>query len=127
MIHFPIHIKPGLPIYEQIVFAVKKALVRGSLQPGDRFPSVRVLARYLTVNPPPVQKAVAELTRQGFLEVRPGRGCFIAARKAAVLDPASLKPLAEKLLIEAIELSIDEECLFRFLSQLRRELEDKNE
>ena len=31
-------------MYEQVLYAVRKALVRGQLAPGDAFPSVRVKA-----------------------------------------------------------------------------------
>ena len=51
MLPFSIELKPGFPVAEQIVFAVRKAVVVGQLRPGDRFPSVRVLSQELRVNP----------------------------------------------------------------------------
>src|SRR6185436_6174656 len=78
MLPFPLSLRPGQPIYEQIVYAAKKALAQGLLAPGDRFPSVRTISEDLGVNPNTVQKAVAELTSLGVLEVHPGQGCFVA-------------------------------------------------
>jgi GntR family transcriptional regulator len=51
MLPFSIDLRPGLPVAEQILFAVKKAVVGGQLRPGDRFPSVRVLSQELKINP----------------------------------------------------------------------------
>ena len=47
MLPFSIDIRPGLPIAEQVLFAVKKAVVTGQMRPGDKFPSVRLLSQEL--------------------------------------------------------------------------------
>lgn len=51
MLSFPVELKPGLPITEQVLFAVKKGVVAGQLKPGEPFPSVRVLSQELRINP----------------------------------------------------------------------------
>ena len=58
-------LKPGLPVAERILFAVKQAVVAGQLRPGDRFPSVRVLSQELKVNPSTAHKVVAALVGEG--------------------------------------------------------------
>jgi GntR family transcriptional regulator len=115
---FPIEIRPGRPVYEQIVYAVKKAVAQGALKPGDRVPSVRAVSEELGVNPNTVQKAVAELTAQGVLEVHSGQGCFVSA-----LDPPArgdgvkeLEPLLEQLLVEAARLGLGEAEVRRALA-----------
>jgi DNA-binding transcriptional regulator YhcF (GntR family) len=107
---FPIEIRPGQPIYEQIVYAVKRAVARGSLQPGDRFPSVRALSQALSVNPNTVQKAVAELTSQSVLEVHSGQGCFVAQAEALAKGDGvrELAPLLERIVVEASRLGLSE-------------------
>ena len=103
LLPFAVNLRPGQPIYEQIVYAAKKALAAGVLAPGDRFPSVRAISEELGVNPNTVQKAVAELTSQGILEVHPGQGCFVAPA-AAPARPDGLRaiaPLLENLVVEA--------------------------
>ncbi len=40
MINFTVKFQSGIPIYEQVMYAVKKAIVSKQLRPGDRFPSV---------------------------------------------------------------------------------------
>ncbi|MDO4285390.1 MAG: GntR family transcriptional regulator [Eubacteriales bacterium] len=66
------------PIYEQIVEKYKKLMLKGALEPGEQMPSVRSLAMELSTNPNTVQKAYAELERQGFLYTVKGRGNFVS-------------------------------------------------
>jgi len=80
---FSIKLHPGVPVYEQLVMAVKRAVCIGQLKKGDLFPSVRELARKLSINPNTVQKAVGELVHEGLLEVRPGVGTFVARERVS--------------------------------------------
>ena len=82
MLPFSIELKPGLPVAEQILFAVKKAVVAGQLRPGDKFPSVRVLSQELKVNPNTAHKVVAALVAEGVLVTTPAIGSVVAAREA---------------------------------------------
>jgi GntR family transcriptional regulator len=75
---FYVKIGPGKPIYEQLVSAVRRALVSNTLKAGERFPSVREISKALSINPNTVQKAISELVREGFLEVHPGVGTVVA-------------------------------------------------
>jgi GntR family transcriptional regulator len=78
---FSIELKPGFPVAEQILFAVKKAVVAGQLRPGDRFPSVRVLSQELRVNPNTAHKVVAALVQEGVLITTPAVGSIVAERE----------------------------------------------
>lgn len=78
MLPFNVQFQPGQPVYEQVVYAVEKALVQGQLRPGDSFPSQRTLARELKMNPNTAQKIIARLKSDGVLVVEPGRGTFVA-------------------------------------------------
>jgi GntR family transcriptional regulator len=78
---FSITLKPGLPVAEQIMFAVKKAVVAGQLRPGDRFPSVRVLSQELRVNPNTAHKVIAALVAEGVLVTTPAVGSVVAERE----------------------------------------------
>ena len=80
MLPFSIELKPGFPVAEQIVFAVRKAVVVGQLRPGDRFPSVRVLSQELRVNPNTAHKVVAALVGEGVLVTTPAVGSIVAER-----------------------------------------------
>jgi len=75
---FSIELKPGLPIAEQVIFAVKKAVVGGQLKPGQPFPSVRVVSQELQINPNTAHKIVAALVAQGVLITTPAVGSVVA-------------------------------------------------
>ena len=80
MLPFSIELKSGLPVAEQILFAVTKAVVNGQLRSGDRFPSVRVLSQELKVNPNTAHKVVAALVNEGVLVTTPAVGSVVAER-----------------------------------------------
>ena len=100
---FSISLRSGVPIYEQVIYAVTRAIVSGELQPGDPFPSVRALSQDLKINPNTSHKIVAALIERGLLVVRPGIGTVVsAARPATASDRRSvLDDDAERLVVEA--------------------------
>jgi len=112
MIPFRVAFQPGSSLYEQVVYAAKKALVSGQLRTGDSFPSVRALSLELKINPNTAHKVVTQLLNEGLLEVRPGMGTVVAARPDAT--PAARSRLldteVEQLVVEAKKLgmSLDE-------------------
>jgi GntR family transcriptional regulator len=79
---FSIALKPGLPITEQVIFAVKKAVVAGQLKPGQAFPSVRIVSQELQINPNTAHKIVAALVAQGVLVTTPAVGSVVAEQAA---------------------------------------------
>jgi len=108
MLPFAITLKPGLPITEQVIFAVKKAVVAGRLRPGTPFPSVRVLSQELRINPNTAHKITATLVAEGVLITTPAVGSVVAeqaagdrAAKAALLDDE-----LERLVVEAKKLGL---------------------
>ena len=70
--------KDARPIYEQVVDKFQKLILTGALEPNTRMPSVRSLAVELSINPNTIQRAYAELERQGFIYTVKGRGAFVA-------------------------------------------------
>ncbi len=110
LLPFSFQQNPGSPVYEQIVFAVKRALACGELKPGDRFPSLRQLSRELRINPNTAQKVVTQLMNLGVLESEPGIGTVV---KKATFPPKSdarqfLKKNMESLVIEARQLGLSQ-------------------
>lgn len=55
------------PIYTQILEVIQYQIVAGRYQPGERLPSVRDLASEAGVNPNTMQRAFAELERNGLV------------------------------------------------------------
>ena len=120
-VKFIIHTGSNTPIYQQITGQARLAVAGGRLAPGDQLPSVRALAEELVVNPNTVARAYADLTREGLLEARAGRGVFIT-RKRKVYSRAEgwrrLEPLLDALIGEAMVLDFTRE-------ELRKAFEEK--
>src|SRR5271157_4951550 len=82
VIPFRVVFQPGAPLYEQVVYAAKKALISGQLRPGDPFPSVRTLSTALKINPNTAHKVITQLLNEGLLQVMPGTGTVVAQPSA---------------------------------------------
>ena len=76
--------KDTRPIYEQIVERFKTLILKGVMQPDEQMPSVRSLAMEQSINPNTIQKAYAELERQGFIYTVKGRGSFVLGDSSLV-------------------------------------------
>lgn len=79
-----IDLRSRTPIFEQIIASVRDLAIRGLMQPDEPMPSVRALAAELAINPNTIQKAYAELERQGVIYSLAGRGNFIASDLSAL-------------------------------------------
>ena len=89
-----INYKDGRPFYEQVKEDLRRLVVSGALQPGDKLPSVRELAAQLAINPNTIQRAYRELEAEGYIVSVPGRGSFAAAREKKD-DPRRAELLAK--------------------------------
>ena len=68
---------PTIPIYLQIMEEIKRQIVTGERVPGDKIESVRDLAQTMGVNPNTMQRAFAELEREGLMYTERTAGRFI--------------------------------------------------
>lgn len=124
MLPFAIELTGGESPYRQIVYAATRAVVSGELTVGSAFPSVRVLSQSLKVNPNTAQKAVAELVREGLLEVRPGVGTVVADWGPASPEQRTslLSDELERILVEARRLGVSRDALHRAVDERWAEL-----
>jgi GntR family transcriptional regulator len=108
VIPFRVDFRPGLSIYEQIVYAAKKAMISGQMREGDAFPSVRVLSKELKVNPNTAHKVVTSLIAAGLLQTLPGIGSVVAKLPEARASERTelLGREIEQLVVEAKKLGI---------------------
>ena len=65
------------PVYQQIMAAIRGAILKGELPPGGKVPSVRDLAAQLAINPNTIQRAYRRLEAEGWIATVPGKGCFV--------------------------------------------------
>ncbi|QDU82273.1 HTH-type transcriptional repressor YtrA [Polystyrenella longa] len=68
----------AVPISRQISSQITALCLSEQLQPGDKLPSVRELARELTVNQNTILRVYEKLTAEGILDKRHGAGTFVA-------------------------------------------------
>jgi GntR family transcriptional regulator len=108
MLPFAIDLRPGLPITEQVIFAVKKAVVAGRLKPGTPFPSVRALSQELRINPNTAHKITATLVAEGVLVTTPAVGSVVAEQAAGdrAAKTALLGDELERVVVEAKKLGL---------------------
>jgi len=93
------------PIYAQLIEQITFAIVSGEYRAGEKLKSVRDLAEEAAVNPNTMQKALADLERQGLLYSQRTAGRYITE------DTAMLAQVKEKIAMEQID---------RFLMQMER-------
>lgn len=125
MIPFRLTFQPGISLYEQVVYAAKKAVVSGQMRPGEAFPSVRALSKALKINPNTAHKVVTQLLNDGLLEVLPGIGTVVAQPSAASAAERGhlLRHELEQLVVEAKRIGLDLEDVLRAVEQHWQRLE----
>jgi GntR family transcriptional regulator len=123
MLPFSIHIQDGIPVSDQILRAVRKAVLTGQMAPGDAFPSVRVMSQELKISPTTAHKVVSQLKAAGYLASRPGIGMVVSKpdlpARGERLD--LLAPACRELLEEAQEIGLGLEDVIEALRQVPNE------
>lgn len=69
-----------VPIYLQIVHAIKHQVATGRLKPGEQLPTVRELATTLRINPNTVARAYDQLDIDNVITTQQGRGTYVRER-----------------------------------------------
>ena len=104
------------PIYEQVQDGLRRLMVSGILQEGEKLPSVRALAGQLAINPNTIQRAYEALEREGYVYSIGGKGSFVAPRKE--VDTGRRDELMKQLdtcVKELLFLGVSKEELLRHL------------
>jgi len=91
-----------IPIYLQIMKAIKQEIATANLKAGDKLPSVREMAEILKVNPNTVQRAYQELEREQITYTQRGMGTFITN------DVQKLKSLKKEMAMELVTSFVNE-------------------
>lgn len=111
--------KDRRPIYEQIVERFQELMVTGVLEKDTQLPSVRSLAMELSINPNTIQRAYAELERQGYIYSVKGKGNFVAENSHIKESKReALCKQQEELAKEAFALGVERERLEGIIHQI---------
>lgn len=84
------HFNNDMPIYTQLVYQIKFAIVSGEMTPGSKMSSVRELASDAAVNPNTVQRALQQLEREGLVYTQRGDGRYITEDVAVIAQAKKL-------------------------------------
>ncbi len=68
----------GVPIYRQLDASLRRLILDGTLEPRQKLPSTRELARELGVSRITVKSVYEQLVAEGYAQSRTGAGTFIA-------------------------------------------------
>ncbi len=68
---------PDKPIYQQLMDRIIGDIIRGSLMPGEKLPSVREYAVQAGVNANTMQRVYKELEQMEITETKRGQGSFV--------------------------------------------------
>ena len=114
-----LHIDPhsGLPVYRQMIDQIKYYIASGTLKAGDQLPSVRDFAQRLSINPTTVVKAYTELQHEEVIDIRHGKGAFVAERPAHVSvfeKDKVVRRVARQLAVEAQQIGAN----FEFVQEV---------
>ena len=120
MLPFSIQIQDGPPVSDQILLAVRKALLTGQMKAGDQFPSVRTLSQELKISPTTAHKVVLLLKDAGWLNSRPGIGMVVTVPDQPDLPErlTQVTPACRSLLKEAADLNLTLEQIIAHLKSL---------
>ena len=77
-------LKSDRPIYTQLLEELKKRIISGYYQPGEKLLSVRELAQEAKVNPNTMQKALTELERENLVFAVRTTGRYITDNKELI-------------------------------------------
>ncbi|MBQ5652765.1 MAG: GntR family transcriptional regulator [Peptococcaceae bacterium] len=115
--------KSRKPIYEQIIENMKQLVVSGALKRDEQIPSVRQLAQDLAINPNTIQKAYAELERQGVIYSLKGRGSFVGSSLQELRNIQQNERLEELAALskELYRLQVPQEELYLVIQQVYKQ------
>jgi GntR family transcriptional regulator len=130
MLHLQIDPHSGVPVYRQMMDQINYYVASGTLRPGDQLPSIRELSQALSVNPTTVVKAYTELAHDEVIEMRHGKGAFVAdgaTRLSEREKEKALRRLARQLAVEAVQMGAAKSLVHRLLGEELNEIAGNKE
>jgi len=118
----------GVPVSAQIVAQIKYMVVSGQLKPGERIPSVRVLASELKLNPTTVARIYRQLEAEEIICTQAGRGTFITQGRSSLTLTEKRRQIAVKvreLVVESGRISLDYDELRKLVEMEIARIEQK--
>ncbi|MDF2595964.1 MAG: GntR family transcriptional regulator [Clostridia bacterium] len=74
------------PVVELVVENIKEYILSGEINEGDKLPTEKDLCERLSVGRSTIREAIRILQANGFIELKPGKGAFVARTKEVELE-----------------------------------------
>src|ERR1700675_1488826 len=95
-----------IPIRRQLAEQLKHFIEGGSFPREQSLPSIRELAGFLGINPNTVARAIEDLKRDGYVQVRRGKGVFVASDPPTRPSPTLREAFLKEAVIRAAALEM---------------------
>jgi len=111
------------PIYSQLIEHIKLGIITGEFPPGTKLPSVRDIATEAGVNPNTMQRAMAELEREGLVFSQRTSGRYVTEDHAVIaqLKRSLAMSHAESFLRAMNSLGFARDEIFALLQEAEKE------
>lgn len=77
-----------VPVVQQVVGSIRDFILSGTIKVGEKLPTEKDLCAQLSVGRSTVREALRILQANGFVEIQPGRGAFVARNREP--DPSDI-------------------------------------
>ena len=125
MLTYELKKSPGVPLYEALYRCIRRDILTGKLQPGEKLPSKRALADNLEVSKITVETAYNQLLSEGYIVSREKIGYFVEVVEQFAPTRA-IRPVKDAPVPEAPMLDVTGSGALRFpfsvWSKLQREV-----
>ncbi len=111
----------AIPIYLQVMTSIKRDIVTGKIQPGEKLPSVRDLAIQYSINPNTVSRVYRELEMEHVCFTKRGMGTFVTEDTDHVVQMREdmARGLVQEFLAGMRQLGISEEEAKELMDECR--------
>ena len=101
----------AIPIYLQVMTLIKRDIVTGKIQPGEKLPSVRNLAIQYSINPNTVSRVYRELEQENVCFTRREMGTFVTedANRVAQMREDMARELVQEFLAGIRQLGLTDD------------------
>ena len=90
MLTYPLEQAGDMPLYEYLYDCIRKDILSGRLQAGEKLPSKRGLAAHLGISTITVEGAYGQLMAEGYCQSAPRRGFFVSAVQSLSVEKTDL-------------------------------------
>ena len=105
------------PLYLQIAGNIRRQILSGIMQVGEKLPSVRELSSELSINPNTIQRAYRDLEAEGWIFSVPGKGSFVANNNHGARRRQELLERLGGLVMELNSLGLSQDEIIQFIQK----------